>query len=168
MENMETHKEKPKNIAFVKIWNTIGAVICSRIHPQAATRPIHFSKGKTMAETTIKNPASSKTTAKPAKVGVINEKAKTAGKSKTGNAVPLAGNGGPIKSTTARKAPAARSSAKNKAATGKYVVSDEQRYRMIAEAAYFRAESCQFKSDPVRDWIEAERDIEKILLGKSD
>jgi hypothetical protein len=39
------------------------------------------------------------------------------------------------------------------------LISDEQRYRMIAEAAYFRAESRQFKSDPVRDWIEAEADV---------
>ena len=30
-------------------------------------------------------------------------------------------------------------------------VSDEQRYRMVAEAAYYRAESNQFKSDPLRD-----------------
>lgn len=45
------------------------------------------------------------------------------------------------------------------------VVSDEQRYRMIAEAAYFRAESSQFQSDPVRDWIEAEKDIAALLNG---
>lgn len=34
---------------------------------------------------------------------------------------------------------------------------------MIAEAAYYRAESFQFKSDPLRDWIEAERDIAILL-----
>jgi hypothetical protein len=45
------------------------------------------------------------------------------------------------------------------------VVSDEQRYRMVAEAAYYRAESNQFKSDPVRDWIEAESDIAALLSG---
>jgi hypothetical protein len=44
-------------------------------------------------------------------------------------------------------------------------VSDEQRYRMVAEAAYYRAESNQFKSDPVRDWIEAESDITILLSG---
>ena len=44
-------------------------------------------------------------------------------------------------------------------------VSDEQRYRMIAEAAYYRAESNHFKSDPVRDWIEAEKDIAALLNG---
>ncbi len=45
------------------------------------------------------------------------------------------------------------------------VVSDEQRYRMIAEAAYYRAESNQFKSDSVRDWIAAESDIATLLSG---
>ena len=44
-------------------------------------------------------------------------------------------------------------------------ISDEQRYRMIAEAAYYRAESNQFQSDPVRDWIEAEKDIATLLNG---
>ena len=47
------------------------------------------------------------------------------------------------------------------------VISDEQRYKMIAEAAYFRAESSQFTSDPVRDWIEAEKDIATLLNGRS-
>jgi hypothetical protein len=46
------------------------------------------------------------------------------------------------------------------------VVSDAQRYRMVAEAAYYRAESNQFKSDPVRDWIEAESDIAALLNGR--
>ena len=46
-------------------------------------------------------------------------------------------------------------------------VSDEQRYRMVAEAAYYRAESNQFKSDPLRDWIDAEIDIERLLSGNN-
>jgi Protein of unknown function (DUF2934) len=45
-------------------------------------------------------------------------------------------------------------------------VSAEQRYRMVAEAAYYRAESNQFMSDPVRDWIEAESDIAALLGDK--
>lgn len=45
------------------------------------------------------------------------------------------------------------------------VVSDDERYRMIAEAAYYRAENSQFQSDPVSDWIEAEKEI-AALLGK--
>ena len=44
-------------------------------------------------------------------------------------------------------------------------VSAEQRYRMVAEAAYYRAEANQFKSDPLRDWIDAESDIAALLSG---
>lgn len=46
------------------------------------------------------------------------------------------------------------------------IVSDGQRYRMVSEAAYYRAESNNFKSDPLCDWIEAERDIEILLNTK--
>ena len=64
------------------------------------------------------------------------------------------------------KAVAPRKAVEKKASANTGTVSDEQRYRMIAEAAYYRAESCQFKSDPLRDWIEAERDI-AVLLRES-
>jgi Protein of unknown function (DUF2934) len=38
------------------------------------------------------------------------------------------------------------------------------RYRMIAEAAYFRAETRGFVGgDAARDWLEAEAEIDKIL-----
>jgi hypothetical protein len=101
---------------------------------------------KTMAEATPKAIATKKATTKPAKADAADVKAK---KTATKKADPA-----PVK-----KAAAPRKSAAKK------TVSDEQRYRMIAEAAYFRAESRHFKSDPVRDWIEAERDI-AILLGE--
>ena len=92
-----------------------------------------------MAEATRKATAPKKTTAKPAKADAAMAK-------------------------KADPAPAKKTAAPRKSA-GKKIVSDEQRYRMIAEAAYFRAESRHFKSDPVRDWIEAERDI-ALLLGE--
>lgn len=60
-----------------------------------------------------------------------------------------------------KRAPVQRDSAKEKSPR----VSNEQRYWMVAEAAYFRAESHGFKSDPVRDWIEAENDIAALLSG---
>ena len=78
------------------------------------------------------------------------------------------GNGKVAKATAAvKKTPAPRKPAATKAPAGTKRVSHEQRYRMIAEAAYFRAESCQFQSDPIRDWIEAERDI-AILLSEDE
>jgi hypothetical protein len=116
-----------------------------------------------MADTTSKTSASKKTAAKPAKAGAVDAKAevKKAATKKTAPAV---------NSTSAKPAAsvAAKKTAPDKPAKAPAVptpLSGEQRYRMIAEAAYFRAESCQFQSDPVRDWIEAERDI-AILLGE--
>jgi hypothetical protein len=121
-----------------------------------------------MAATTPKTSALKKTTTQPAKAGAVDAKAqvnKTAPKKVT----PVAGSGKSGKpatsSASAKKTSAPRESEENTVLVEKKVFSDEQRYRMIAEAAYFRAESCQYNSDPVRDWIEAERDI-AILLGE--
>ena len=71
----------------------------------------------------------------------------------------------PVKKPAAPQTPSIRPAAKLQSKA--MVVSDEQRYRMIAEAAYYRAESNQFKSDPVRDWIEAESYIANLLSGNS-
>jgi hypothetical protein len=44
-------------------------------------------------------------------------------------------------------------------------VTAEERARMVAEAAYFRAQSRGFRNgDPVRDWAEAEAEIDAMLL----
>jgi hypothetical protein len=119
-----------------------------------------------MAETTSKAFALKKTTAKPTKAGAVDAKAQTK-QPVTKKAASAAGNGKLATSAaSAKKTPAPRKSAEDKVLVEKKVFSDEQRYRMIAEAAYFRAESCQFKNDPVRDWIDAERDI-AILLGEN-
>ena len=68
------------------------------------------------------------------------------------------------KKPAAVKTPAAAKKPALKAARTA-ALSDEQRYRMVAEAAYYRAEKNQFKSDPLRDWIDAENDISKLLGG---
>ena len=101
-----------------------------------------------MAETT------SKTTTK-----------KTVAKTATASAKPAE------KGVVAAKKPAAakvavKKTAAPKAANKAMNVTAEQRYRMVAEAAYYRAEKNQFKSDSVRDWIEAESDIAAILGDK--
>ena len=105
------------------------------------TATVAEPKAKKVAKATAVVPA----TDKPA----AEKKAAVAKKPAAAKASPPA--------TTPRKSAEKKSPAK----TGK--LSDEQRYRMIAEAAYYRAESCQFKSDPLRDWIEAERDIAILL-----
>lgn len=43
-------------------------------------------------------------------------------------------------------------------------VSSEQRYCMIAEAAYYRAERRGFSGgNPLQDWVEAEAEIDRLL-----
>ena len=72
------------------------------------------------------------------------------------------------KPAAAKAKPAAKATAVKSAENGAaktIVLSDEQRYRMIAEAAYYRAEKNLFKSDPLRDWIDAENDINTLLSG---
>ena len=39
----------------------------------------------------------------------------------------------------------------------------EMREQMIAESAYFRAHKCGFAGDPLRDWLEAEDEIDRLL-----
>jgi len=48
----------------------------------------------------------------------------------------------------------------------KFGVTPEERHRMIAEEAYFRAEERGFApGDPVDDWIEAERIVDRQLCA---
>ena len=44
-----------------------------------------------------------------------------------------------------------------------YKVSADQRRQMIAEAAYFRAERRGFGGDPLKDWYEAEAEVDARL-----
>ena len=69
-----------------------------------------------------------------------------------------------VKPAATKKAPAAKPATKS--VVKGIVLSDEQRYRMVAEAAYYRAEKNLFKSDPLRDWIDAENDINTLLNSK--
>jgi hypothetical protein len=42
-------------------------------------------------------------------------------------------------------------------------ITNEERHHMIAKAAYGRAERANFASDPVNDWLTAEREIDAHL-----
>ncbi len=51
-----------------------------------------------------------------------------------------------------------------RASTRPYRATPEERQRMIAEAAYYRAERRGFVAgDPMRDWLEAEAEIDAKL-----
>lgn len=88
---------------------------------------------------------------------------KTAAKKTTSaSAAKTAGAKAAVKKPAAAKKPAAK---RAKADVAKGAVTPEQRYRMIAEAAYYRAERQGFMGDPVQDWIEAEAEINAHLSG---
>ncbi len=118
-----------------------------------------------MAETSTKAAPKKTATKKAATEPIVASTKPEAKKPATASAKPT------VKEPVVIKEPAAAKSAKAKPATKTTVsskvmiVTDEQRYRMIAEAAYYRAERNQFKSDHVRDWIDAERDIAALLGG---
>lgn len=64
------------------------------------------------------------------------------------------------------KAKAAAPAKKPSTAKAKKEVTPEQRYNMICEAAYYRAERRGFSPDNViQDWLDAEAEINKLLKG---
>ena len=69
------------------------------------------------------------------------------------------------KSETPEKPPVRRRSVPRGAVSTRSVdVTPDERHRMIAEAAYHRAEKRGFMNgDPIRDWLEAEAQIENEL-----
>jgi len=65
---------------------------------------------------------------------------------------------------TSRKAPAKKTAATRAQVDTKSAVTAEERQKMIAEAAYLRAESRGFAGgDPAADWLAAEAEIDQIL-----
>jgi hypothetical protein len=109
-------------------------------------------------------PAAEKATSKASVAGAKPAAKKTAAKTAAPKPEAKAAAKPAVKKTPAAK-PAAEKKPAAKARGKAMIVTDEQRYRMVAEAAYYRAESNQFKSDPIRDWIEAENDIAVLLSG---
>lgn len=78
------------------------------------------------------------------------------------------------KSTTARSAKTTltkkppRSTARKTSRTSTADIGPEARYRMIAEAAYLRAERRGFSGgDPLDDWLTAEREVDLLLAERA-
>lgn len=121
------------------------------------------STKKSMAVTkavVAKKPAAKKTAAKPA--------AKAA-PAKAASPKPRAAKPAASAKTKADKLPAAKPApAKSKAAKGNGAtpITPEQRYRMICDAAYYRAERRGFiGGNPAEDWTAAEAEIDGLLLS---
>lgn len=112
-----------------------------------------------MAETGTKASPKKAATKPVVKAAAAKPVKAAAAKPAVAAAKPAAKKPAAVKKPAAAKKPAPK-------AVKTTVLSDEQRYRMVAEAAYYRAEKNQFKSDPLRDWIDAENDISKLLGDK--
>ncbi|MCB1596537.1 MAG: DUF2934 domain-containing protein [Gammaproteobacteria bacterium] len=66
----------------------------------------------------------------------------------------------------AQKSPAATRQANKKSAEPAPCISPEERFQMISEAAYFRAEQRGFLvGDDLADWLAAEAEVDALLLG---
>ena len=115
------------------------------------------------ASKTTKTTASKGTTAKPAAAKPAGAKpavAKPVAKAAAKPAVKTAAK--PASSKAAKPAAAKTTTRRAKAKA----VSPVQRYMMIAEAAYFRAEKRGFGgTDAWHDWYEAEREIDGMLAS---
>lgn len=103
-----------------------------------------------------------------AKKTTASSTAKTAASTKTAAKKPAAAKASPAKKAVAaapKKAATAPKKATTKAAAAavKSSITPEQRYCMVAEAAYFLAERQGFLGDPVQDWIAAEAEIAAFL-----
>ncbi len=70
----------------------------------------------------------------------------------------------PKKAAAPKKKAPPKSVAKEPAGAGRpAAVNVEERSRMIAEAAYLRAEKRGFAGDPVEDWLLAEEEVDRRL-----
>ncbi len=76
----------------------------------------------------------------------------------------------PAKAIEAVKPAAAASASKvvaKPAVKSSKLISAQERYHMIDEAAYYRAEKSGFQVDPHANWVAAEKEIDE-LLSKQD
>ena len=109
--------------------------------------------------------ATKTTAAKKSKPASTAKKSKSASAAKTTAATKA--------KATAKKAATAKAPAKKtvkKFATApkeRGNITPEQRYCMVAEAAYYRAERQGFMGDPAQDWVAAEAEIAALLSGRN-
>lgn len=64
-------------------------------------------------------------------------------------------------------APAAPSAAVKSVKPAQKTISAQDRYHMIDEAAYYRAEKSGFQVDPHANWIAAEQEINELLAKQN-
>lgn len=111
------------------------------------------------------------TTPSKAKKTTASSAAKTTASAKAAEKKPVAAKAAAPKKAVAVAAPpkklaAPKKPAAKRATVSKSTITPEQRYCMVAEAAYFHAERHGFLGDPVQDWITAEAEIAALLSKK--
>lgn len=117
-----------------------------------------ISKKKTTAKKTAKKAVSRKAASKKAASKKTASKKAVARKKVTGKKVATADKSYTEKVKTATKSPAPDSSS--------IEITAEERWRMIAVAAYHKAEKRGFSpGNELHDWAEAEKEIDKQLYG---
>ena len=99
--------------------------------------------------------------------------AKTAAPRKTNAGKPAAPKKAAVGKTAATRASATKAGSSGRAKTnarrtgGTKPITREARYRMVAEAAYLRAERRRFEpGGEVNDWFEAEAEVDALLRSK--
>jgi len=92
---------------------------------------------------------------------VKKETAKPVEKSAKAKAAPKAK--APVAATKAAAAAPAKAAAKS----GSKTISAQDRYHMIDEAAYYRAEKSGFQVDPHNNWVAAEKEIDELLAKQN-
>lgn len=110
-------------------------------------------------KTTAKKTASKKTAARPATDAPVTEAASTTGASTVKKKTAA-------KKTTTKKT-VAKKAGTSRAPTPMGSVTPEQRYKMIQDAAYYRAEKRGFApGHEQEDWAAAEREVEELLRAQ--
>lgn len=71
----------------------------------------------------------------------------------------------PTASTAARRT-LAEAKKSRKTTAGRRSIPAEERYKMIAEAAYLRAKQRDFAGDPIEHWLAAETEIDERLKSQ--
>jgi len=113
------------------------------------------------AQSSAKTSASEKSSAKkPAEAKAAAPKKAVAAVAKK-PAAPKKAVAAVAKKPAAPKKPVAK-----RTTAAKSTVTPEQRYCMVAEAAYYHAERQGFMGDPVQNWITAEAEIAALLSKK--
>ncbi|MBZ0104164.1 MAG: DUF2934 domain-containing protein [Sulfuricella denitrificans] len=107
--------------------------------------------------------AKTETATKAKKTAVSGEKSVTVKAAKPAPAAKPAKAATPR--TTAKKVAAAKpATSRTSKAKGSKGVTPEQRYRMICDAAYFKAEKRNFSPEnEIQDWLDAEAEINHML-----